>query len=160
MPEFRSLLSEQAVIGDKPIEHPIVDAQPPSQAIKLDAAISRAREKFLSLQRSDGYWWFTLEANESIGAEFVFLMHFIEDVDQDILKGICQRFLDTQLSDGSWALFKDGPGNLSTTIECYLALKMAGSSPNEPASERPSSSTKVNLDARGARNREKTSDGL
>lgn len=132
MPEFRSLLSEQAVIGEQPIEHPRIDVQPPSQAIKLDAAISRAREKFLSLQRSDGYWWFTLEANESIGAEFVFLMHFLEDVDQDILNGICQRFLDNQRSDGSWALFKDGPGNISTTIECYLALKMAGSNPNEP----------------------------
>ncbi len=37
-----------------------------------------------------------------------------------------------QLSDGSWAVFGGGPGDLSTTIEAYVALKLAG---DDPAAE-------------------------
>src|SRR5262249_44339042 len=38
-----------------------------------------------------------------------------------------------QQADGSWPIFKDGPGNLSATIEAYFAMKLAGLSPDEPA---------------------------
>ena len=34
--------------------------------------------------------------------------------------------LDTQSSDGSWALYRGGEGYLSTTIESYFALKLTG----------------------------------
>lgn len=78
------------------------------------------------LQRTDGYWWFSLEANETIGAEFIFLMHYLGDIDQKLLNGIAQRILDVQRSDGTWAIYHEGPGCLSTTIECYFALKLAG----------------------------------
>lgn len=67
-----------------------------------------------------------MEANESIGAEFVFLMHYLGAVDSDLLKGIARRILDVQKSDGTWALYNDGPTCLSTTVECYFALRLAG----------------------------------
>jgi squalene-hopene/tetraprenyl-beta-curcumene cyclase len=86
-----------------------------------------------SLQRSDGYWWFTLEANETIGSEFIFLMHYLDDVDKDIQSGIAKRILDVQRKDGSWALYYDGPGDLSTSVECYFALRLAGYASNDPA---------------------------
>ncbi len=92
----------------------------------LRGAISEAVFSLLSLQKNDGYWWFTLEANESIGAEFVFLMHFLGEVDDNILQGIANRILQVQREDGTWALYKDGPADLSATIECYFALKLAG----------------------------------
>ena len=95
------------------------------------SVLKKSRESLLSLQRNDGYWWFTLEANESIGAEFIFLMHFLEDVDPKILKGVANRILDVQREDGTWALYYDGPADLSTTIECYLALRLAGYSKDE-----------------------------
>ncbi|MFH1831064.1 MAG: prenyltransferase/squalene oxidase repeat-containing protein [Pseudomonadota bacterium] len=86
-----------------------------------------------SLQRSDGYWWFALEANETIGAEFIFLMHYLQDVDKSIQSGIGRRILDVQRKDGSWALYHDGPGDLSTSVECYFALKLAGFAERDPA---------------------------
>jgi len=85
-----------------------------------------------SLQRTDGYWWFALEANETIGAEFIYLMHYLGDVDEEIQSGICLRILDVQRDDGSWALYYDGPGDLSTTVECYFALKLGGLGENDP----------------------------
>ena len=87
----------------------------------------------LSLQRSDGYWWFSLEANEQIGAEFIMLMHFIECVDETTQAGIARRILDVQREDGSWSLSHKGKADLSTSIECYFALKLAGFSPDDPA---------------------------
>jgi squalene-hopene/tetraprenyl-beta-curcumene cyclase len=98
--------------------------------------LSRPVDYMKSLQRQDGYWWFALEANETIGAEFIYLMHYLDDVDNEMQAGICQRILDVQREDGSWALYFDGPGDLSTSVECYFALKLGGHKENEPAMAR------------------------
>ena len=37
--------------------------------------------------------------------------------------------LGNQREDGSWALYYDGPADLSTTIEAYVALKVLGVDP-------------------------------
>ncbi len=39
------------------------------------------------------------------------------------------HILRNQRSDGSWALYYDGPADLSTTIEAYVALKVLGVDP-------------------------------
>ncbi|MBI4127053.1 MAG: terpene cyclase/mutase family protein [Deltaproteobacteria bacterium] len=90
----------------------------------------------LGLQRTDGYWWFTLEANETIGAEFIFLMNFLGNADPLVLQGIARRIRDVQRADGTWALYYDGPADLSSTVECYFALKLAGVSPTEPCMQK------------------------
>lgn len=102
------------------------------EAQHVESALDQSINYLKSLQRSDGYWWFTLEANETIGAEFVFLMHYLGAVDGEILQGIARRILDVQRQDGTWAIYNDGPPCLSTTVECYFALKLAGLSPDAP----------------------------
>jgi len=94
--------------------------------VAASSLLTRSIDYMKSLQRSDGYWWFALEANETIGAEFIYLMHYLGEVDRDIQKGICRRILDVQRADGSWALYHEGHGDLSTTVECYFALKLGG----------------------------------
>src|SRR5579884_2588578 len=37
-----------------------------------------------------------------------------------------------QNGDGSWSNFRGGPGDLSTTIEAYVALRLAGDDPGGP----------------------------
>ena len=93
-------------------------------------------DHLLSLQRSDGYWWFTLEANEGVGAGFIFVMNYLGCVDEGLQRGICNRIRDVQRQDGTWSVYKDGPGDLSTTIECYLALKIGGWDINDPMMRR------------------------
>jgi len=39
---------------------------------------------------------------------------------------VAQDIRGYQRLDGSWALYAGAPGDLSTTIECYFALKLAG----------------------------------
>ncbi len=97
---------------------------------KMEETIKGATRTLLNLWNEEGYWWFTLEANEAIGAGFIQLMHFLEDVDSEIEKGLIQRMLQEQREDGSWGLYYAAKGDLSTTVECYLSLRLAGFSPS------------------------------
>src|SRR3990167_7914162 len=91
--------------------------------------LQKATTLLLSHQFPEGYWWYTLEANESINAELVFLLRYLGIADPALENGIANRLIQTQNADGSWPLYFGGPGDLSTTIECYLCLKMVIASP-------------------------------
>ena len=94
----------------------------------INGKLAPSVDLLLSHQRPDGYWWYTLEANETIGAEFIFLMHYLNEVDEDEQRCIANRIFDVQRDNGTWAIYHGGPPDLSTTIECYYALKIAGTS--------------------------------
>src|SRR5581483_6298374 len=47
-----------------------------------------------------------------------------------VRKSAIVQLLHHQRSDGSWALYYDGPADLSTTIEAYVALKVLGLDPD------------------------------
>lgn len=100
-----------------------------------DSPLGKAVSLLLSHQKDGGYWWYTLEANETIGAGYLMLSHFTGTVDPEIQAGLVRRMLSLQREDGSWAIHGD-PGDLSTTIECYLALKLAGKDVDDPAMAR------------------------
>ncbi|MFQ5796059.1 MAG: squalene--hopene cyclase [Candidatus Bipolaricaulia bacterium] len=99
---------------------------------KLDQAIERSREHLLEIQYPEGYWWGELESNVTIIAEYLLLTHFLGIPDPDRWRKICNYLRSRQLPDGSWSIYYGGPGDLSTTIESYFALKLAGISPDEP----------------------------
>src|SRR5262245_43170735 len=84
-------------------------------------ACDQGARLLLSHQTPDGCWCYTVEANESIGAGFIQLMHFLRDVDSSLQKGLAIRVISQQREDGSWALFYGGPGDISITLECYFA---------------------------------------
>lgn len=94
--------------------------------------LAKAITSLLQQQHPDGYWWYTLEANETIAAGYILLTHFIGAVDPHVEAGLIKRMLSLQREDGSWAIHGD-PGDLSTTIECYLALRLAGKTLDDPA---------------------------
>jgi squalene-hopene/tetraprenyl-beta-curcumene cyclase len=98
----------------------------------LDRAIDRAVEHLLSMQSGDGYWWAELESNVTITAEHLFLRHILGRTDPAEARAAAAYILRMQRSNGTWSNWHDGPAELSTTIEAYLALKMAGISPESP----------------------------
>ena len=99
---------------------------------KLDEAISQGVSHLLSLQYDEGYWWGELESNATITAEHLFLTHILGIGTQELWDKIARQLLAWQNEDGSWSLWYDGPGELSTTVEAYVALKMAGVDPDSP----------------------------
>ncbi len=102
----------------------------------IDLAVDRAVSHLLAVQGDEGYWWGELESNVTITAEHLFLTHILGAGDAGEWEKIARYLLSKQRSDGTWANWYDGPGNLSTTIEAYLALKMAGTSADAPAMTR------------------------
>ena len=95
-------------------------------AAKVDYTIERAQRSLIELQRPEGYWQASLEANAEMNAEFIIFNHFMDTVDLELDARLKKYLLDTQDADGSWSLFPGGEGYLSNTIEAYFALKLTG----------------------------------
>ncbi|MEQ1529368.1 MAG: prenyltransferase/squalene oxidase repeat-containing protein, partial [Methylococcales bacterium] len=94
----------------------------------LDNAIALAKANLLSLQNKEGYWVFELEADCTIPAEYILMMHFMDEINTPLQAKICNFLRSKQSSDGSYPLFSGGTGDLSGTIKAYYAMKLAGES--------------------------------
>ncbi len=102
----------------------------------VDRAIGGAVDWLLRRQYPEGYWWGELESNVTITAEHLFLTHILGIGSQDLWEKIARYILSEQRPEGFWANWYGGPGDLSTTVEAYLALKMAGVDPQSPPLQR------------------------
>jgi squalene-hopene/tetraprenyl-beta-curcumene cyclase len=97
--------------------------------VDLGATVERAVEKLKSLQDPAGWWKGELETNVTMDAEDLLLREFlgVRTAEQTERAAIWIR--SNQREDGSWSLFKGGPADLSTTVEGYVALRLAGDAP-------------------------------
>src|SRR5579862_8170621 len=93
------------------------------------ASLDRAVDWLLKDQDAEGWWSGELETNVTMTAEHVLLCTFLGVPLDDIRADATKLILYTQRSDGSWALYYDGPADLSTTIEAYVALRVLGVDP-------------------------------
>ena len=84
-------------------------------------------QKYLEAQvQPDGHWCAELESNVTISAEYVFMAQMLGlDLD-DRREGLIQYFLSHQKPDGSWGIAFNYRGDISTTAETYLALRILG----------------------------------
>src|SRR5439155_13714947 len=101
--------------------------------VRVPQAIARASQWLVATQHARGYWHAPLEANATMEAEYVFFNRLLGREKPDLDRRMAERMLALQQADGSWPQYKDGPGNVSTTIETYFALKLAGLAADEPA---------------------------
>lgn len=100
---------------------------------KVPAAIAASQNYLLSIQYPDGYWWGELESNVTITAEVV-LLHKIWGTDNyQPLHKIEKYLRSQQRANGSWELFYGDGGDLSTSVEAYMALKLLGVAETDPA---------------------------
>ena len=90
------------------------------------ATLSRAVEKLRSLQHADGWWKGELETNVTMDAEDLLLREFLGIRESAATERTAAWIRSKQRADGSWSLFHGGPADLSTTIEAYVALRLAG----------------------------------
>src|SRR5580704_13625666 len=90
-----------------------------------------ACEHLLSLQDDAGWWRGELQTNVTMDAEDMLLREFLGIRRADQTKRSAAWMRSQQRADGSWANFHEGPGELSTTIEAYWGLRLAGDSPED-----------------------------
>lgn len=96
---------------------------------KIDVSIERLQAYFRRIQDPAGFWWGELESNNTMEAEYVMLSRFLGHHNREREQQIVNYLLSKQLHDGSWAIYYGAPGDLSTTVECYFALKLCGEDP-------------------------------
>lgn len=98
---------------------------------RLDEAIERGRAALLALQRDDGHWCFELESDCTITAEYILMMHYMDEID-DVLQEKMARYLraiQMKETHGGWPQYHGGAIDLSCTVKAYYALKAAGDDP-------------------------------
>src|SRR5271166_3409896 len=108
-------------------------AKPVLRQDALDQAILRARKALLAKKDPGGWWCFEFEADVTIPAEYIMLLHFLGKPELELEQRICRYIRRIQGEDGSWPLYPDGEGNLSCTVKAYYALKLAGADVNHPS---------------------------
>ena len=92
-------------------------------------ALAKACEHLLSLQDGAGWWKGELETNVSMDAEDMLLREFLGVREQVTTERTAAWIRSKQRIDGSWTNFFGGPGELSTSVESYVALRLAGDAP-------------------------------
>ena len=98
----------------------------------LDALIDDARSALEALQRDDGHWVFELEADVTIPAEYIFLEHFLDEIDDDVEAKLATYIRRIQGTHGGWPLFHGGDFDISASVKGYYALKLVGDDINAP----------------------------
>ncbi len=93
-------------------------------------ALGASVDWLLANQAPEGWWSGELETNVTMTAEHVLLYRFLGLKLDDIRDGAVTHILHHQRDDGSWALYYDGPADVSSTIEAYVALKVLGVDPS------------------------------
>jgi squalene-hopene/tetraprenyl-beta-curcumene cyclase len=117
-----------------PASSVFLDQELPS---RLDEAVSSAQRILLDHQNPDGHWCFELETDCTIPAEYILMMHYVGIVDprlQDRFRRYLRQHQD--LSHGGWPLYSGGDFDLSCSVKCYYALKLAGEDPESPVMEK------------------------
>jgi squalene-hopene/tetraprenyl-beta-curcumene cyclase len=97
---------------------------------KLEQANIRARNALIALQHREGYWAFELEADCTIPAEYIIMMHYMGEVDEKLQAKLAVYLRDRQADHGGWPLFYGGAFDTSCSVKAYYALKLAGDSPD------------------------------
>ncbi|HEY0574126.1 MAG TPA: squalene--hopene cyclase [Pseudonocardia sp.] len=94
----------------------------------LDAAVGYLR----GLQHPDGWWKGELQTNVTMDAEDLLLREFLGIRGEVETEEAARWIRSQQRGDGTWANFEGGPADLSTTVEAWVVLRLAGDPVDAP----------------------------
>jgi len=103
-----------------------------TRSARLDEAIAAARDALIARQHESGYWVFELEADCTIPAEYIMMMHFLDEIDAALEAKLAVYLRSRQAAHGGWPLYEGGDFDLSASVKAYYALKLAGDGPEAP----------------------------
>ncbi|MFB2647016.1 squalene--hopene cyclase [Raphidiopsis sp. BLCC-F218] len=103
-----------------------MQTQPRINIKEITQAIAASQEHLLSIQRPEGYWWGELESNVTITVE-VLLLHKIWGTQKNRALYKIENYLRCQQREhGGWELYYGDGGDLSTSVEAYMGLRLLG----------------------------------
>ncbi|HET6810846.1 MAG TPA: squalene--hopene cyclase [Acidimicrobiales bacterium] len=104
----------------------------PDAAERAGGTLERAVHRLLELQDGAGWWKGELETNVTMDAEDLLLLQFLGILTADDARDAARWIGSQQRADGTWSTFHGGPPDLSTTVEAYVALRLAGQPADAP----------------------------
>ncbi|MER5973559.1 squalene--hopene cyclase [Streptomyces sp. NPDC002055] len=113
---------------------PAPAAVPGAPAVReaAERAAGRAVRDLLGRQDPQGWWKGDLQTNVTMDAEDLMLRQFLGIRDARTTEAAARFIRSEQRADGPWPTFHGGPGELSATVEAYVALRLAGDAPDAP----------------------------
>lgn len=100
---------------------------------KVKSGIKQAQDYLFSLQEKDGHWCAYLESNVTLTAEAV-LLYKIWGIDSHKPLHKIEHYLRSQQREhGGWELYYGDGGDLSTSVEAYMALRLLGVAQDDEA---------------------------
>ncbi|WP_068271538.1 squalene--hopene cyclase [Aldersonia kunmingensis] len=112
------------------------DTSASAAQVSLDANARAALDTAVGLLRSqqheNGWWKGALDTNVTMDAEDLLMRAFLGISSPEVTIPAARWIRSQQRADGTWATFHHGPGDLSTTIEAWVALRLAGDEPDDP----------------------------
>lgn len=97
--------------------------------VAAQRALDRAVQDLRNRQDQAGWWKGELQTNVTMDAEDLLLREFLGIRGTRETTEAANWIRSQQRDDGSWATFYGGPGDLSTTAEAWVALRLAGDDP-------------------------------
>jgi squalene-hopene/tetraprenyl-beta-curcumene cyclase len=105
----------------------------PTDFAEVETAIRAAADAILTEQQPDGHWVFELEADATIPAEYVLLVHYLAEAPNlELERKIGVYLRRIQGAHGGWPLYHEGAFDISATVKAYFALKMIGDDIDAP----------------------------
>src|SRR5256885_13477922 len=93
----------------------------------LEQKIRAAADAVPADQQPDGHWVFELEADATIPAEYVLMVHYFgETPNLELERKIGAYLRRIQGRHHGWPLFHEGDFDMSASVKAYFALKMIG----------------------------------
>lgn len=105
-----------------PVERSLSALDPDAVRATLAAGVAHLKGR----QHPDGWWKGELATNVTMDAEDMLLRHVLDIVVPDDQERSARWIRSQQRADGSWGDFPGAPGTLSTTVEAWVALRLAG----------------------------------
>jgi squalene-hopene/tetraprenyl-beta-curcumene cyclase len=100
---------------------------------KVKRALQGGTDYLFAEQNEDYHWCAELESNSTITSEYVFLAQILGLDLADRREKMVAYLLHHQKKDGSWGIAAHFDGDVSSTAETYLALRILGLEVSHPA---------------------------
>lgn len=102
---------------------------PDDQPLALSTAIARTRDYLLAQQDPAGFWCAELEGDTILESEYILLLAFLGQEQSERARQAARYIVDQQLPTGGWAIYPDGPVEISASVKAYWVLKITGHDP-------------------------------
>ena len=128
----RSFSARDADLAQAPARPLRREVEELNRTAALDRTLRAARTALTGQQHESGHWAFELEADCTIPAEYIMMLHYLGEPDPPLEAKLATYLRARQADHGGWPLYEGGDLDVSCTVKAYFALKLAGDSPQAP----------------------------